>query len=185
MNKSIIPLHCGLTRLFKLILFSFLRGSRSLLSTSLCLCIIGYTVIGNAAVAEDSHHHWQQSPHHLSVLAATTYTDSHGNAFTLGIDYEYRMNDFLGVGVVAEYAFGELDAYTYLAVADLHITNSFIAQVGPGVEFFEGEEIAVARLGLLYEFEISGFTLSPQLHYDYHHNHDDAIVAGLAIGIAF
>lgn len=43
----------------------------------------------------------------------------------------------------------------------------------------------MARLGLLYEFEISGFTLSPQLHYDYHHNHDDAIVAGIAIGIAF
>lgn len=138
-----------------------------------------------ASTANEEHHHWQQSPHHLSLLVATTNTDEHGDAFTLGVDYEYRVNDFLGIGLVAEYAFGDIEAFTYLAVADLHITNNFIAQVGPGVEFFDGEEIPVARVGLLYEFELSGFTLSPQLHYDYHHDHDDAIVAGLAFGIAF
>ena len=138
-----------------------------------------------ASTANEEHHHWQQSPHHLSLLVATTNTDEHGDAFTLGVDYEYRVNDFLGIGLVAEYAFGDIEAFTYLAVADLHITNNFIAQVGPGVEFFDGEEIPVARVGLLYEFELSGLTLSPQLHYDYHHDHDDAIVAGLAIGIAF
>jgi hypothetical protein len=138
-----------------------------------------------ASTENKEHHHWQQSPHHLSLLVATTNTDEHGDAFTLGVDYEYRVNDFLGIGLVAEYAFGDIEAFTYLAVADLHITNNFIAQVGPGVEFFDGEEIPVARVGLLYEFELSGLTLSPQLHYDYHHDHDDAIVAGLAFGIAF
>lgn len=85
--------------------------------------------------AKGSAHHWETSPHHLSALVGTTYTKECGNAFTLGIDYEYRLNDFLGVGFVAEYAFEDLDAYTYLLVADLHITNNFIAQIGPGVEF--------------------------------------------------
>jgi len=37
----------------------------------------------------------------------------------------------------------------------------------------------------LYEFETSGFTISPQLHYDYHRNHKSAVVAGLAIGMSF
>ncbi|MHC6647651.1 hypothetical protein ACYTPF_13845 [Alteromonas sp. HB246098] len=123
--------------------------------------------------------------HHLSALVGTTYTKECGNAFTLGIDYEYRLSDFLGVGFVAEYAFEDLDAYTYLLVADLHITNNFIAQIGPGVEFHGSHKMEVARLGFLYEFEVSGFTISPQLHYDYHRNHKSAVVAGLAIGMSF
>ena len=103
--------------------------------------------------AKGSAHHWETSPHHLSALVGTTYTKECGNAFTLGIDYEYRLNDFLGVGFVAEYAFEDLDAYTYLLVADLHITNNFIAQIGPGVEFHGSHKMEVARLGFLYEFE--------------------------------
>ena len=75
--------------------------------------------------ATDAGHHWQTTPHHLSALVGTTYTKECGNAFTLGIDYEYRMSDFLGVGFVAEYAYEDLDAYTYLLVADLHITNNY------------------------------------------------------------
>lgn len=130
-------------------------------------------------------HHWETSPHHLSALIGTTYTKECGNAFTLGIDYEYRLSDFLGVGFVAEYAFEDLDAYTYLLVADLHITNNFIAQIGPGVEFHGSHKMEVARLGFLYEFEMSGITVSPQLHYDYHRNHKSAVVAGLAIGMSF
>ena len=135
--------------------------------------------------AKGNAHHWETSPHHLSALVGTTYTKECGNAFTLGIDYEYRLSDFLGVGFVAEYAFEDLDAYTYLLVADLHITNNFIAQIGPGVEFHGSHKMEVARLGFLYEFEMSGFTISPQLHYDYHRNHKSAVVAGLAIGMSF
>ncbi|MCQ8850138.1 hypothetical protein NQT74_16240 [Alteromonas stellipolaris] len=135
--------------------------------------------------AKGNAHHWQTSPHHLSALVGTTYTEECGNAFTLGIDYEYRISDFLGLGFVAEYAFEDLDAYTYLLVADFHITNHFIAQIGPGVEFHGSHKMEVARLGLLYEFEISGITVSPQLHYDYHRNHKSAVVAGLAIGMSF
>ncbi|WP_334058727.1 hypothetical protein [Alteromonas sp. S005] len=138
-----------------------------------------------AVAAKGNAHHWETSPHHLSALVGTTYTKECGNAFTLGIDYEYRLSDFLGVGFVAEYAFEDLDAYTYLLVADLHITNNFIAQIGPGVEFHGSHKMEVARLGFLYEFEMSGITVSPQLHYDYHRNHKSAVVAGLAIGMSF
>ena len=142
-------------------------------------------VFAHNVVAKGSAHHWQSSPHHLSALVGTTYTKECGNAVTLGIDYEYRVSDFLGLGVVAEYAFEDLDAYTYLLVADLHITNNFIAQIGPGVEFHGTHKMEVARLGFLYEFELSGITVSPQLHYDYHRNHKSAIVAGVAFGLSF
>ena len=129
----------------------------------LATVLLGASVYASGVGAKENAHHWQSTPHHLSALVGTTYTKECGNAFTLGIDYEYRLNNFLGVGFVAEYAYEDLVAYTYLLVADLHITNHFIAQIGPGLEFHGSHKMEVARLGLLYEFEMAGFTVSPQL----------------------
>lgn len=44
----------------------------------------------------------------------------------LGIDYEYRFNNFLGVGFVVEYVYEDLDVYIYLLVVDFYIINYFI-----------------------------------------------------------
>ena len=126
---------------------------------------------------------WDEQPHHLSVLMASTFEDGE-EAPTLGVDYEYRVNDFLGVGGVAEYAFGDIEATTLLLVADLHLTNQFIVQTGPGVEFIDDEELAVYRVGVLYEFERDGFTVSPQLHYDITSD-ENAVILGIALGFAF
>ena len=84
-----------------------------------------------------------------------------------------------------EYAFGELDATTVLAFADLHLNNGVIMQLGPGLENRHSENVFVARVGMLYEFEMGNFTISPQLHWDYHDGEENAIVAGLAFGFAF
>jgi hypothetical protein len=49
----------------------------------------------------------------------------------------------------------------------------------------EHESFAVVRVGMLYKFEFQQFTLSPRLHWDFHHGHANAVVAGLALGFAF
>ena len=126
---------------------------------------------------------WREQPHHLSVLPSGTI-EGNESAFSIGLDYEYRTSDFLGVGTVVERAFEDINATTVLAVADLHITNQWIVQTGPGVEFVEGEEEAVYRLGTLYEFERGGYTVSPQLHYDWTSG-EDALVFGVAFGVGF
>jgi hypothetical protein len=124
--------------------------------------------------------------HHLSVVIGGTHIpDVDETAFTLGLDYEYRLNQTLGLGFVAERAFGAIDSTTLLAVADIHIAGGFAIQTGPGVEFVRDESFFVTRIGALYEFEIGeAFTLSPQLHYDISTG-EDAIVFGIAIGRAF
>jgi hypothetical protein len=58
-------------------------------------------------------------------------------------------------------------------------------QLGPGFEWMEHESFAVVRVGMLYKFEFQQFTLSPRLHWDFHHGHANAVVAGLALGFAF
>ncbi len=124
--------------------------------------------------------------HHISTVIAGSYIDeADETVFTLGIDYEYRVSEFLGLGAVVEYAFGELDATTVLAVADLHLWRGLALQVGPGIEFVDDETFAIGRIGALYEHELPNeFTISPQLHYDISGG-EDTIVFGIAIGRAF
>ncbi len=133
--------------------------------------------------------------HHFSVVnGSTTIFEADETAFTLGFDYEYRVNSLLGVGVVAEQAFGDIDATTILAVADIHLWRGLAVQTGPGVEFIDeetgfGEEENVTnfvyRIGTLYEIEFEGgYTLSPQVHYDISSS-EDALVVGVAFGLAF
>lgn len=126
-----------------------------------------------------------EGPHHLSLVVAGTHVDDEDTALTLGIDYEYRVSKLLGLGFVAERAFGELDATTLLAVADIHLWGGLALQIGPGIEFADDEEVAVARFGAVYEFEFGeGFTFAPQMHLDISDD-EEALVFGAAIGRAF
>lgn len=148
--------------------------------------LLSMNLKGVAAIAFDElHGSHAGSPHHLSVFnGATELVEGDHTAFTLGIDYEYRVTNFLGLGIVLERAFGSIDSTTVLGVADLHLWKGLIAQVGPGFEVVDDDTHAALRLGVLYELELEGgFTVSPQFHYDF--SHEDALVFGLAIGRAF
>ncbi|MEO1406917.1 MAG: hypothetical protein AAFV54_10565 [Pseudomonadota bacterium] len=127
---------------------------------------------------------------HVSVvIGGTTIPSADETAFTIGVDYEYRLNRLIGVGAVVEHAVGGIDATTLLAVADIHIWKGLAVQVGPGVEFIdEGEDhetFAIGRIGALYEIEIAErFTIAPQAHYDISSG-EDAFVFGVALGVGF
>lgn len=126
-----------------------------------------------------------ETPHHLSVLFADTHIDGEGNNPSIGIDYEFRVSELTGLGVVLEYAAGEIDATTVLTVADIHLHEGWVMQIGPGYEYGESENSFVSRIGFLYEFELEGFTFSPQLHWDYHSGGENAVVAGFALGFSY
>lgn len=143
------------------------------------------TTTGCAAIPVEEGLDHREHPHHLSVLTAETFeTTADEESVSIGVDYEYRSSDFLGIGAVYEEAFGEIDATTLLAVADLHFGEHFAIQTGPGVEFIDDEEEFVVRIGALYELEYGRWTISPQLHYDLTTG-EDSIVAGVAFGVGF
>ncbi len=157
--------------------------------------VLIFFCISFAASAQIDVEFDEDKRHHLSVVTAgTTIFKADETAFTLGIDYEYRLNRLVGVGLVLEQAFGDVDATSLLAVADLHIWKGLALQIGPGLEFIdettlsgerENETNFIFRLGTLYEFEFDEkYTLSPQVHYDASSG-EDALVFGLALGIAF
>ena len=124
-------------------------------------------------------------PYHLSIFLGDTHVSGEGDNPTAGIDFEYRVNQLLGIGTVVEYAGGELSASTALAVADIHLHDGWVMQLGPGFEHRHSEEVFVSRVGFLYEFELDHYTFSPQLHWDYHDGEENALVAGFAFGFSF
>ena len=84
------------------------------------LGVFGLITSANAQYeAKGDKAHIPHGPHHLSVLLADTRIDGEGDNSTLGIDYEYRVSPVIGLGAVIEHAYGELDATTLLAVADI------------------------------------------------------------------
>lgn len=141
------------------------------------------TIMSTKAMAESEE--GLHMPYHLSVFLGDTHIDGEGDNPTIGIDFEYRVNQLLGLGTVVEYAGGELHATTALAVADIHLHDGWVMQLGPGLEHRHHEEVFVSRVGFLYEFEMNHYTFSPQLHWDYHDGEENAVVAGFAVGFSF
>ena len=155
-------------------------------TSAMSAMLAGLSLSGCMALPADPDHEphdWKEEPHHLSMLVAGTFEQVEA-APSIGVDYEYRLNPFLGIGAVAERAFGEIETTTLIGAADLHFTDHLIAQIGPGIEFVRGEQEPMFRIGMLYEFEQHGYTISPQLHYDWTSG-EDAIVFGLAFGVGF
>ncbi len=164
----------------------------------MALILASMLTFGEVA-AEDGHHGeahiWQAHPQHLSLVLGGT-DDGDRSAETLGVDYEYRLNHWLGVGAVVERAFGPLHADTFLAVADIHLWRGLIAQTGVGIEIIDEVEFehghavheeveeTVFRLGALYEFEFGRWTVSPQLHLDVT-SEADSVVYVMAFGRSF
>ncbi len=154
----------------------------SALAKGILLFILFFSYFYSGAVRANGF----DAPHHLSLFLGGTHLlndDLYGE--TVGLDYEYRVSDLLGLGFVSEYAFSKIDAATFLAVADIHTHLGVIMQLGPGIEFTEHGDRYIFRLGGLYEFEFESFTLSPQFHIDFAENANDSLVFGFAFGKAF
>lgn len=148
--------------------------------------IYSFVFLFSIASLVNAENHFEHNPHHVSLFLGGTDIKREEFGFSTGIDYEYRLNQLLGLGTVIEYVAGDIDAWSILAVADIHLYEGFMMQMGPGVEISSDEEVFMTRIGFLYEFEFEqGFTLSPQLHYDFHAGADNAVVFGLAFGRSF
>jgi hypothetical protein len=85
---------------------------------------------------------------------------------SLGLDYERRLRQDFGVGVMAEYTNGR--EWVLAVPLSWHITETWKAVFAAGVEMSpdDGDEF-LARIGASYEFGFSGWSLAPELNVDF------------------
>ena len=155
---------------------------------------------------EDSHHaeEGHAHRHHLGAFLGDTRS-SHGNGFTIGAEYEFRLHRYFGLGVTAETVGGSVDENVVVGLAYLHPTERLAVFGGGGWERrirvreqtdphaasgdTEPEESGarepLARIGVLYEIPVSKrVVLSPNVSFDFVPG-STVFVYGVTIGFKF
>ncbi|MCF6268182.1 MAG: hypothetical protein L3J41_00560 [Melioribacteraceae bacterium] len=142
--------------------------------------------------------------HHVGVFAgATSNLYLEHTYFTLGVDYEYRLNHSFGLGLIGDYVMADHAETLLMGGIFYHPISSLKIYVGNGVALLtevnkatehednnesEGEEKSVSyyvfRLGTGYDFHVSGFSVTPTVAWDLINGHS-SIVYGLTFGIGF
>ena len=100
----------------------------------------------------------------------TGVTDDRGdNAFTLGLDYEYRVSEIFGVGGLVDLAGGGVRSFVVGAPVYLHPFSGLLLVAAPGIEHQDdGSNEFLFRLGVGWEFELSErFVLTPIVNVDF------------------
>ena len=138
--------------------------------------------------------HAGHEPHrnHLSVFVGGTEAEDNNTGekekpeFTLGIDYERRVNRLFGAGGLADWvAAGEREVLFGVPVF-IHAGRRAKFLVAPCIQFERehGHSEFVGRIGFAYDFEVRRLTIAPALNVDCAESHE-FLVLGVNVGWGF
>jgi len=129
--------------------------------------------------AEGGHAH----RHHVALFLGATHTDEE-DEFSIGVDYEYRLNPLLGLGGIAEYTGGEHETAIAAAALFIHPFKMLRLVLGPGFEFEGDEKEFLLRVGAAYQILVGKLTLAPELNVDFVDGNEN-LVYGISLGLGF
>jgi hypothetical protein len=120
----------------------------------------------------------------VALFLGATTKDSHTHA-TIGLEYERRLSELIGVGAVAEASPDGRDFVGAFPVF-FHPVGELALSIGPGFSVDEGHGHFLVRFGAAWDFELpAGLSLAPSVSYDLTVGSDNAIVYGLTLSYAF
>ena len=157
--------------------------SRMALATGLALLMSAF------ACAEETTHEGESQGHaeHKNVFAlfvGAATDDRRDKGAAIGLEYERRLSEQFGIGVVVERTFGDLDAMVY-AVPFAYHYGALKAYIAPGIEDREGHESEdLVRIGAEYAFEAGSWEIAPQVDLDFVEG-NRVFVIGVTFGKGF
>ena len=101
----------------------------------------------------------------LELFLGGTYADDEGTNFSIGLAYERRLGEKIGLGGLIEYTEGR--EWVFAAPVFFLPTDAWKIGVAPGVEHDDGENEFLVRVGTAYEFDMGSWTLAPELSFDF------------------
>ncbi|MDH4199751.1 MAG: hypothetical protein OEV66_05145 [Spirochaetia bacterium] len=140
----------------------------------------------------EEHEEHAHSNHFSLFLGLTSALEANTHEFTAGLDYEYRLpvlNRLLGVGVLADFAFGHETTGIFAGFIGIHPVAGLKILVAPGIETLFSVTPATAFLirgSIGYDIMIDTFSVTPIISADYvPESRTLSLVYGLAAGIGF
>jgi hypothetical protein len=135
--------------------------------------------------------------HVVALFLGATDEKGHDAEFTQGLEYAYRVSPSWSVGVMVEYAGGDLRNAVGVVPFYWFPHAGWYFLAGPGIEFHNGrgtdshggedkdEEFFIVKIGAGYEFELGErFLLAPNYNLDFVDG-EQVSVYGLSFGIKF
>jgi hypothetical protein len=117
---------------------------------------------GSSTGHGDAHYHKNL----VGVFTGVTHGGRRKNAGALGFEYERRLSERFGLGVTAEYTFGDADVWVAVVPFAYH-AGQWKLYVAPGVEDGHHGTEELLRLGAEYAFEFAdGWEIAPQINVD-------------------
>ncbi len=129
---------------------------------------LSLTATSTACLGQEGggHHGGAFEPGHvLGVFLGETTEDRRGS-FTLGLEYEYRASEALGIGFTAEHIGGDFDTNVFVVPVARHY-GPWKVYAGPGIERRDGENEELVRVGVEYGFHFGRYEISPQIDFDW------------------
>ncbi|MBL4596862.1 MAG: hypothetical protein JKX99_09840 [Robiginitomaculum sp.] len=137
---------------------------------------IAVASMASPALAAGPRHGPDVSGHHFPTHSAGVFlggTDNGESSFTIGLEYEYRISQKIGVGVVVEHspnAHGGDGTSLAMSVLHLHPIGGFRFTGGFGFEEIHGsygKTNTVFRVGTAYEIPLGNFAIIPTVNLDF------------------
>ena len=130
------------------------------------------------------HGHDSFHKHHLAGFLGNTTNYKGKNAFTYGLDYEYRLNQLWGLAALFDNAGDDIQTTVVAVGAMLHPVGGLRLQAAPGLDFHGSKEEFVIRFGVLYDFHLGNWTLGPATYLDVLEA-KESLIFGLGFGRGF
>ena len=152
---------------------ALLRARSAFVLCSICGSATAYT-------AEEDHH--KHESNEIAVFIGLSH-ERRENGAALGLEYERRIDESLGIGVLAERTWGDFDFWVFAVPLTLHVDRWKLV-LAPGVEESGGHTEKLVRVTVGYEFETSKTKVTPSLSVDFVDG-DAVFVLGVAFGKGF
>ena len=127
-----------------------------------------------------------ENRHAMELFIGNTHDDGEDGA-TIGLSYEYRLNQLFGIGGLAEYAGMENREWVALVPIFWHPYKEWRFVGAPGMEFDKDEDDVsfIFRVGTAYEFEIhERWSMTPEVNVDFV-DRSPVFVYGFSFGYKF
>ena len=136
-------------------------------------------------MAEEEKGHGVHGPHLLELFLGNTH-DEGENDFTIGIGYEYRINQMFGIGVLFEGLRSDVRELIIMVPLYLHPYKGWRFVLAPALELEEEtrDKEYLTRVGVGYEFKVDRWAITPEFNLDFA-GRGAVPVFGVSFGYAF
>ena len=152
----------------------------------LVIAVFVFTMELQALAADEEHAEHKESHYHrnhVGLMLGNTHEEGEDD-FTVGLDYEYRFTEYVGIGVLLEFVGKDYREAVAMVPLFIHPYKGFRFLAAAGVKPKKDAEKFIWRLGIGYRFPVGNWTIAPEFNVDFTEGRV-VEVYGISLGYGF